>query len=292
MKIKLTIILGILILSLISFASINALTIDNVKIYPEEIAPGKTAKISIDLDNEGNYDLTDLSVSLDFKDIPFAPIDSGSEYGIDEIKEGDSETAEFVIIALNNAESGIYKIPVKITYKENADIKTKESLISVEVFSEPELTMQVAEGLFLKNKENAISIKVVNKGLSGVKFLEIEIGTSVYYSLTSPNKAYIGDIDSNDFDNADFKILVKENSPNTLNIPVIITYKDAKNKEIINNDNLQIRVYSIKEATQLGLIKKDNTLIYIIIIAIVVISYLIYRRIKKRRRLKKATQGI
>lgn len=291
MKTKNIIILGIIcLISLISLASINALTIDSVRLHPDEIAPGETAQISITLDNEGDNDLKEVSVSLDFADIPFAPYNSGSEYSIGDIDEGDSETAKFEIIALNDAFSGIYKIPVEINYRENSEIKTKESLISIAIFSEPETTAQVEEGLFIKGKENEISIKIINKGFSNIKFLEINLGSSTYYSLNSPNKIYIGDIDSDDFDSADFKILLKENIPNTINLPVSITYKNAKNKENTESFNLQIRTYSVKEATQLGLIKKNNALLISIIISVVIIGYIIYRKIKKKIRLKRASQ--
>ncbi|MFA5173841.1 MAG: CARDB domain-containing protein [Candidatus Pacearchaeota archaeon] len=286
-------ILGLYVISMIAMAS--ALTISDVTINPDEIEPGKTSKISLTLENEGDNDLTDVSVNLILDStqlgtqtgitqfsLPFAPV-SSSEYGIDEIKEGDDETAKFEISALSNAASGTYKIPVVISYREEDVVKTKSSLISLSINSKPILGISSDTGLLLKGQENPINIKVTNKGLADVKFLEIDLGTSTYYSIIGSGSSYIGDVDSDDFDSAEFSILFKETAPSLISMPVTIKYRDALNNQYTENTNLQLRVYTNEEAIQAGLIKKSNTFLYIGVVLVLIVIYLIYRRIKKRR---------
>ena len=133
----------------------------------------------------------------------------------------------------------------------------------------------------LKGSENKISAKVINKGLSDVKFLEIELKKSSYYSITSPERVYIGDLDSNDFDSGEFTVYFKENAPSTPNLPVVIRYRDILNKEHEETFNLNAKVYSQEQAIQLGLVKKNNTFVYVIVVIVIIAAYIIYRRIKK-----------
>ena len=281
---KLTNLLITCIFILIFAGSLNALSIKDVDMNPNEIAPGETADVAITLENEADVDINEVLIILDFKDTPFAPYNSGSYYSIDEIQDDDEEDANFQIIALNDASSVIHKIPVKITYKEKQEIKTKESLISLMINSEPVVDVQLEDSVNIKGKEGKISVKVINKGLSDIKFLDIEIGSSGSYSILSQKKVYIGDINSNDFDSADFSLFFKETSSKTINIPVTITYKDIKNEQKTQSFSLQANVYTNDETIKLGLVKKSNAKLYAILIFAVIVVYFIYRKIKKRKR--------
>ena len=156
--------LGLMLFSTISFAlisNVSALTIDSVAIA-DKIQPGKTTRITIGLENDADVDIEDVSVTLDLIDVPFAPFDSASEYSIDEIDEDDTEYAEFEIIALNNAQTGIYKIPVIIIYTQEGDDKTKKSLISIVVDSKPKIDVSVDDSLLIKGEDNRFFIEITN----------------------------------------------------------------------------------------------------------------------------------
>jgi len=289
---------------ILSLASIQALTIPSVSMNPDEIAPGETSVIRIEIENDGEKDIKDVSVRLVFSDlirdafgnivsvneIPFAPYGSSSEVGFDEIEENDEEYAEFEIIALGNAASGRYKIPLEISYREAGEdtVKTKSSLISISVYSEPIIDVSAEDGLLLKGREHEIDIKIINKGLADVKFLEIEIGSSTYYNLLSQKNVYIGEIDSDDFDSAEFKIYFKANAPNSISLPVSISYRDALNNKYNENFNLQLRVYTREKAIELGLLEQSYTFVYAGAAAVLIVLWIIYRKIKKRRKLKRA----
>jgi len=284
LKITLVVLMLVLFLvSMIGFAS--ALVIDSVSMI-NEIKPGETSKIRIGLENDGNEDIEDVSVVLDLTNVPFAPFNSASEDSIDEISKDDTKYVEFEIIALNNAKSGIYKIPLTISYVENgsAIVKTKPSLISIVVDSKPIIDVNVGEGLLLKNKNNEFLITITNKGLSDAKFIEVKIGSSVYFSLLGSERQYIGDIDSDDFDSIKVKVFFKKNIPNNVNIPITIIYKDDLNKEYRENFGVPVSVYTEKKAIELGLMEKDNTFLYITGIISVIILYVVYRKLKKKAR--------
>jgi len=281
--------LGIYLINILGLAS--ALTIVSVDTSPDEIAPGETADIRIGIENDWNENIEDVSIVLDLNDekLPFAPHDSSSEQSFDEIKEDRIKYAEFEIIVLSDAKSGIYKIPLIINYKNRDGEKQtpKQSLIGITVSSKPIISAHVEEGLLLKGQENEMSIEITNKGLSDVKFLEVELQGSTYYNLLSPKNVYVGDVDSDDFESVEFKIFFKENAPNSITIPINVKYKDNLNKKYEENLNIQASVYDRKKAIELGLIKRDYTSTYIGIVIAVIVIWIIYRKIRKRRKMKK-----
>ena len=304
-KLILTFMLGILI-SLACLSTVQALTIKSVDISPREIAPGETAEIEVTLENNLNEDAEDISVSLVFRElvkdsfgnvvsvneVPFAPYGSSNEETIGELKDDKSKRVNFKIIALTDTKSGIYKLPLQIIYyDEDGDKHEKDSLISITVNSEPIIGVSAEDGLLLKGQENEVRVKVINKGLSDVKFLEVEIGSSTYYTILSQKEVYIGDIDSDDFDSADFSLYFKDNALSILNIPVSVSYKDALNNEYIEDFNLPVKVYTRKKAIELGLLEQSRTPIYAGVAGGLVILYIVYRKIKKRRKLKKVKEG-
>ena len=282
---------------LIVFSSlVSAITIREVDISPKEIEPGKSAEIQIILENNLDTDVSDVSVSLNFNlpggDLPFAPYGSSSEVTLSEIREDKTKTINFKIVALNEAESGIYKIPVSIGYKDDDGVSyKKDSLISLTINSPPLLDVKSGSGLILKGQKNKITVNIVNKGLSKVKFLEIEVKGSTLYDLISENKIYIGNIESDDFDSADFEIFFRENSPTKIELPVSLTYKDSANKEYSEDFKIDLKVYDKETALSLGLIQKNNTITYIILIVVLIVIYLVYRRIRKARKRKKAEKS-
>jgi len=301
MKPKTKIILGLAILvlygfSIVSFslAGLSALTISSVTTTPVEVAQGEHTNIKIELDNDGDYDLNDVSVSLDLSAIPFAPYSSSSEVSFDEIREGRTKAAEFEVVALNIATAGIYKIPVHISYTDTEDDsqKTKDSVISVTVNSVPVLGVHIEDGLLLKSSNNKLTVQIVNKGLSDVKFLEVDLEPSTYYDILSQNSVYIGDISSDDFDSADFQVYFKTTAPGKFSIPVTIIYKDPTNKQYTESFNVPVSVYTTKEAIDLGLMSKSRTSLYTGIIIVLLIVYFIYRYFRKRSKLKRMNGGM
>src|SRR3989338_773787 len=283
----------VFLVALLSLAGISALTITSVITSPVEVAQGENTNVKIELDNDGDFDLEDVSVSLDLTNVPFAPYSSSSEVSFDELREGKTKSADFDLIALNTATAGIYKIPVHISYTDtNDDLrKTKDSLISITVNSKPVLGINVGENLLLKNSNNQLTVQIVNKGLSDVKFLEINLKPSAYYDILSQNSVYIGDIDSDDFDSADFQIFFKSDSPDIVYVHVTINYKDPTNKPYTEDFSVPVNVYTKDKAIELGLMPQSRTGLYVGIVIALIIIFFIYRYFRKRSKMKKMNGG-
>ena len=282
-------ILTITLAILISLSFISALSIKDVDSFPQEIMPGETAKISIEIENTLNTYINNVNVKLDLSEVsgvPFAPYQSSAERFIEELEDGEDETFNFRVIALPTTSSGIYTIPVIITYYLDGDDKkqTYDGLISLIVNSDVELKVFSEDSILIRGKEGILSIKIVNSGLSDIKFFYLTIGNVAGIQFISEKEQYIGDIDSDDFDNVEYNVYVSPSTPSLISFPLTLKYRDATNKEFEEQKEVTLRVYSLKEAQERGFVKKPNYFIFIGI-GLVILSYIGYR-IRKKRKLK------
>jgi len=284
--------LSVILILLFSFiilmsSVVSAVTIKNVITSPSEVAPGETAKITIEIENTLSDDIQNVNVALDITgSVPIAPYQGSSEENIDEIREGDEEKFIFNIIVLPDASPGIYKIPVKISYEINGTKETKNSTIGLIINSPPQIRISI-EGYLIKGQEGIVNVKIINNGLSDLKFVSAQATQPVSgATINSPLYEYIGNIESDDFESIEYKIFANENSLSTISIPIKIIYKDSTNKDFTKEEILSIKVYSNDEAKRLGLIPVGSYTLYVAI-GIIILLYLIYR-IRKRMKKRKA----
>lgn len=264
--------------------SLFAISLLNINNYPSQVSPGNNIKISMSVKNTLNQDISNVNVKLNLEDVPFAPYESGSERFIDNIRDGRIENIEFNLIALPSASSGIYKIPVEIKYeKEDDSIITKSELISVTINSNPEIKITLEDSPLIKGKENVLGLKIINSGLSDIKFSYITLTDSSGFQFLSNKEQYLGDIDSNDFDIADFNVYIDSNAPDFTFLKVTIKYRDATNEQFTEVKQIPIKTFSKKEAQDIGLIAKPNYIIYFIIL-IILIAYFTRKSLKKRKK--------
>lgn len=262
----------------------SALTISSVKSNPSEVQPGEKFALELKIENNLDKDVENVIVDLDLNEkIPFAPYQSSNEIRIEEIGEGDEEKVSFDLIAFSDAVSGTYTIPVHIKYNN----ETENFLVSVIINAKPKIDVSSEGSVLIKGTSGKITLMIVNSGLGDAKFLSVSLSQVNGIDLTSPNRVYIGDIDSNDFDTADFNVFVSANAPSTISLPVELTYTDSRNNEVTENKIIIIKSYTQKEAISLGLINKNNTFLIIISVVGVLILFFIYRRIRKKARNKR-----
>ena len=282
----------ILTMTLVIFLSlsfISAFSIKDVESSPEEVTPGQIIEVSIEIENIFSDDIENLIVKLDLSDesIPFAPYQSSAEKFVEELEGGDEETLKFRLIALPSAQSGIYKIPVKTSYEnkeENVSIKEEISLISLIVNSDVELKVFFEDSVLIRGKENTFSIKIINSGFADVRFAYLTVHDVVGIRFISEREQYIGDIDSDDFDSVEYNAYIGPSASSLIKLPVTLKYRDATNKEFIEQKEISFKVYSLKEAQEFGLVQKSNYAIFLGA-GVLVIFYIGYR-IRKKRKLK------
>ena len=100
---------------------------------------------------------------------------------------------------------------------------------------------------------------------------------------------YIGTIDSDDFEVSSFDVIYNNKRSN---LEVKLEYKDFDNNDQELNRDISLRAYTREEAIDLGLISRNNTLVYILIIIAILVIWYIWRRVRRSRRKQKEREAI
>jgi hypothetical protein len=262
------------------------LLLDKVKSSPEAITPGEKASIDITFKNIAEILLKKIRVKMKLGATPLAPIGSTNEKAIEKIDKKEEAKIRFDLIAEPDAKSGVYKVPVEFLYYDNlGNSYNRNSTIGLIIGSEPDLSVNIdSTTVYQKGKAGSVTIKIVNKDVNEIKFLNMKLAESEAYTIISSNMEYVGNIDSDDYETAEFKIFVKKTEEKKVILPITLEYRDANNMEFVNKVNLELPLYSTSEAKQLGLVKGNGKIGFIVIILVVGVGLFIYHRWKKRKK--------
>lgn len=269
-------ILIVLTLNLVSAMSVKSVDANNFQ-------PGSEQKISVDVKNNLDNDAKDVSLSLDMKNLPFTIVNYDD--GAIDIDSSDTESFDFTIKASNSAEAGDYQIPYTLSYSINGTAQTpKNGTFILTIEAEPELSYSISTETPVVGSQGKIKLTIVNKGLGDARFVSILLIPGGYTLLSEENN-YIGTISSDDSEIVSMDVIFKQQNPT---FTAQIEYKDFDNQKVTKTVTLPIIVYSQEEALQMGIIKQNNTFVYVIIGAVLFVIWMIIRKIRKKRRMNKA----
>lgn len=256
----------------------------NIKVDPERVRQGERATITFTLENTADSALKDVKVKLDLSgDLPFAPIGATTENDVALLAKGQRTDVVFNIIALPDAKSGIYKLPLDITYyDESGKEYNKQNIFGVMIGSEPDLSFYIDSTTLYKGSGNVgtINIKIVNKGLSDVKFLNLNLEDTNYFEVISPGEVYIGNVDSDDYETAEYKVKIKRTKDGGVVFPLKVSYKDATNTEYSEIKEVTLKLRSARDVG----VKQSNAGTIFIIIILIALYFYGYRNWKKQNK--------
>jgi len=271
------------------------LTIDNVQVNPKEISPGSNGDVTITVKNNAPALMTDLDLKLQLQaviggtlvDLPFAPIDSVTEQKIYQINPGQSADFTYTLRAYPDAVSKVYKIPFTLTYYDSlGNQKNKTDFIGVVINSVPDVSVLIDKtDITEEKKSGSITLKVVNKGLSDVKFLNIVIQKSPDFDLLSTSDtSYVGNLVSDDYQTVDYSLNVKS-TKSVISVPVNVQYRDSNNNFYDKNLSIDLNLVDASKLNSGSDIAGYSWLTIIIVILIIGgIWYYFRRRSKKNKK--------
>lgn len=280
-------------LSLLVQSRDTTISIESVKIFPEQIAPGSEGTVTITVKNIAPNSFTDLSLKLYLQsivgstivDLPFAPVDSSAEKRIYRLDPGQSAEFKYDLVVYPDAESKIYKIPFLLEYYDNLGTKNnKTDFIGLTVNSNPEIAA-ILDKTDINNDKLAgtISLKIINKGLGDIKFLNAVLQESEDYDIISESAVnYIGNLESDDYQTIDYKISINKGVTDTV-IPIKLEYRDATNKYYENTQNIKLHIIDSSKLDKVNGGGMSITIILVIII-VAVVAWIFYKRMKKNKK--------
>ena len=252
------------------------ITIDTFTATPEKVEPGKDVTIELNLVNAGNDDLENIVVRLDLSQVPFAPVGSSTERAVDEIRDHRHETMQFILRALPDAQTKMYKIPVIITH---GTISTT-SVIGIEVVAPAHLDILVDNTELIQvGDQGKVMFKFINDGLTQIQLLKVTLRESPGYEIISSSSLFVGEVDVGDFETEEFIIIPTRADPI---LALDVEYHDTNNQAFTAAKLIQLNVYTPEEAQQLGLVNSGKSMVYWVLgIIILLIIFIIYKKRKK-----------
>ncbi len=265
------------------------LSVDSVGTMPESVVPGEAFDINVKLRNNADSFLKYVTVGLPLispathAELPFTPVGGGIVKTLYQVGPGEDAKFTFKLVANPDAESKPYKIPVIINYYDDLGrLYNLSNIVGIIVGAEPDISISVdSSTIYGKGQTGNLILKVVNRGLTGIKFMNVKLKDSADYDILSPKEVYIGNIDSDDYETAEFKVYVKGFEDSTLKLPLILEYMDANNNPYTKDLELEFKVYS---AEKLGVSSGSSLGTIIFILIVLVIAYFVYRRWEKKKR--------
>jgi len=230
----------------------STLSIDSVKMNPTELSPGDDGTLTITVKNNAPSTMTDLSMKLQLQaiigatlvDLPFAPMDSGTERRIYKLEPGQSTDFVYDLRAYPDAVSKVYKIPFTLTYFDSLGAaKNKSDYVGVVINGVPDISMLIDKtDLTMQTRTGSVSFKIINKGVSDVKFLNVILQKSADYDLLSnTDTVYVGNLVSDDYQTTEYKLNIKSDK-NIITIPVTLQYMDSNNKYYEKTFNVDLNM--------------------------------------------------
>ncbi|MBI2208408.1 hypothetical protein HYU50_02835 [Candidatus Woesearchaeota archaeon] len=262
------------------------LSVNSVSIGEKILQPGASNTVKIMVSNEADSALKDIKARLELGGLPFIPLGSTNEKSIYKIDSMESYEFDFEILANPEAASGAYQVPLKITYSDELGKPySKNSTIGLIVGARPDISVTLdATEVYETKKPGEIVIKVVNKGVTDIKFANVKLMPSKDYRILSNDEDYLGNIDSDDYETAEFKIYVENKKDKKVILPISIEYMDANNNEYKTDMNIEMPLYSASEAKKLGLAAGNGKIGFFIVVLIVAAGLFAYRRWKRSRK--------
>lgn len=260
------------------------LAIDKVFSVPTITAPGDKTKLVLELRNYATSLLKDIIVKLDLTDLPLSPIGSSNEKVLQTIDAQQTEQVIFEIIADPDAEPGIYKLPVEIGYSDVLGQNiSKTNTVSLIIGDHPDVIVTLdSTDIYTAPGSGEVTIRFVNKGTTDIKFLNVVVEEGASYRVVGSDEEYIGNLDSDDFSTASFRLLTDE-AEGSIGIPVSLTYMDANNNNYADTVNLTLPLYSGSDAKRING-NGGSAALWIVLLLVAGAGFWWYRRRKRRRK--------
>ncbi|MFT4326695.1 MAG: COG1361 S-layer family protein [Candidatus Woesearchaeota archaeon] len=245
------------------------------QVAAENLVQGKPETIGLTITNPSDSTLRSVTARLILDDVPFAPHDSATSRYVSNLGSQDSALFRFRLVALPNAVSGMYRVPIEIEYFDSLNEKVfRTEMITLSIGATPDVRM-LAQALDFTADQNRGTIRVefVNRGLTDVKFLDLELLETEDYEVLSRRQVYIGSVDSDDFDTAEFTI-ARKSEATEFDVHVAFSYMDSSNNPYQDTMQLPVRLHAAQSNGGFG--------IWIIVIVLIAGFIFWKRRAKKR----------
>lgn len=242
--------------------------------YPAE--PGQIMTLWVAVQNFGNKKVDNAYLKV-VPEYPFSIPKGNGIVDVGRIASFGERLAEYDLVVDEDAIEGIYSFDVQHCSDEDCNyvLRKIEVDISVRTGGSPRIRVGLEDTeTFWSGKSGEVTLNIVNRGKLDIKFLTLTLLPSEDYEILSPEQVYIGELESDDFETADFKIFVEEGLAKSdtvyVDLPVKVEYTDSNNRDYDSQQQVRMKVYSQKDLKRFGLTQsKSSSSSYIIVLLLI-----------------------
>jgi len=258
---------------------------------PSPAQPGQFVTLFIKVENRGGDEIKDALYRLE-PEYPFSlkkGEDSDRYFGT--IGARQQVLLEYDLYVDEEAVEGTHTVDLRLCVDRNCTKSLKKEIeITVLTGGIPgiEAGLEAAD-VFSGGIRGTVTLNIVNRGDLDVKYLVMELMPIEQYEIISPSRIYIGEMESDDFETAEFDIYFHENvaldASQRIQLPVFLEYTDANDKKYSESQSVYLKVYSQKDLTKMGLSADYNqTMQYVMLgIGALFVLFLAWRYYKKKQ---------
>jgi len=273
----------------INIRTINQLLYTTISSSPNRIQQGSPATLQIDLENLDSSMIKNLIVKLNLPS-EFVTIGSTDEKRINRISSGEQRKLTFEIMAIADAESKAYSIPIELTYSDiTGTLNSKNNTFGLLVGANIDYDLNIEEAdILTRISKGKVVLGLSNTGPSEIKYSIIELMDTEDYTVIGNRKTYLGNLESDDFETVEFEIFT---STQKEKIPLLIRmeYKDSYNQKVEEYENIDLKIYTKRETAKYSLVEQKKGLTNIIFyIILAIFAYLTFVNWRQEKNLPKA----
>ena len=245
------------------------------KLEEEFIKAGESQKYTLTFENKNNIELKDVVITLDLQNVESEALStkSGSnQFFLDRINGNQQKEIIINLVATPNSDSKPYLLPITIDYEDAlGNSYTKSVVSSVQVYSKPELTLELDSQEKYTTGNGRYTLSIANPSPTTAKGVELRIISQDSYEVLDGGFQYIGDLDSDDFQTLQSDIFVSDSDAA---LQIELNYLDAYNKKITETREIPLKIYSDERLSELGIVGESQggfsftTIILLLIVGI------------------------
>ncbi len=167
------------------------------------LVPGKQSSLKFTINNVGNAPLRDLTFNWENSDNIILPVGSDNTKYIKYIDIGSSSNLEYQVMADTNANPGLYKLNLYLTYRDTINGTEKKITTFAGVYVGGGTDFDVA---YSESTGSETSFSVANIGSNPAYSVSVIIPEQRGWRVSGSNSVIIGNLNKGDYTVASFKL--------------------------------------------------------------------------------------
>ncbi len=203
------------------------------------LVPGKLSDLRFTINNVGSAPLRDLTFYWENEDQIILPVGSDNTKYIKYIEIGDSAELQYQVIADTNADPGLYKLDLYLTYEDTLSGEEKEISTIAGVYVGGGTDFDIA---FSESSSGQTSFSIANIGSNPAYSVSVIIPQQQGWSVSGSNSMIIGNLNKGDYTVASFSLQSTQAGIGTTDQDISMEELIAQRQNMQNQDSVKIQI--------------------------------------------------